>query len=380
MQISLPGVLLISLTLYRSTASNLLHLAGVQSHYSYSVAVLIGELAKILFCFAIAIGESDKTYTPLTKPSFHFSLDRYRKAGQRVWSEIFTVQAWELLLPASLYVAQNNLCLYAAERLMPSIYQSIWQVRLLPTALLTGIFLNKYPTTKRWFCLWGIALGVIVIESAALYGKGGSDQESKSTTTTSSPKSNPNIDIIFGTLALFTASFCSAMSVVVLERIFKNGKSNFWITNLQLSVFSLVPACTLVLLECWRVASIIKPFDAFFVGYWPWIAVMVQTGSGILAGLVTKFADGITNSISGVISIALTAFVDQILRSQQIGSVSRLSILIGIGIIVACTYLYSALPTGSSPRLSHQGRKSSISLPRFTMATQQNGDRIRNID
>lgn len=368
MQISLPSVLLISLTLYRSTASNLLHLAGIRSHYSYSVAVLIGEFAKIVICFAVAVRQFDTTLLSTSNKS----LQQYRRSGQRVWSEVFTAQAWELLVPASLYVAQNNLCLYAAERLMPSIYQSIWQIRLLPTALLTGIFLSKYPSAQRWFCLWGIALGVVVIESASISAK---DGVKKSTTV----QQNASTDIIFGSLALLSASFCSAMSVVVLERIFKNGKSNFWVTNLQLSVFSLVPACTLVLLECWRKGSILTPFHAFFVGYWPWIAIVVQTGSGILAGLVTKYADGITNSISGVISIALTAFVDQILRSQQIASSSRLTILIGIGSVVACTYLYSIFPSKSSPQTPHQPRKSSISLPRFNLYnTQKNGDRIRS--
>ncbi|PWN38567.1 uncharacterized protein FA14DRAFT_143662 [Meira miltonrushii] len=368
MHISLPGVLLISLTLYRSTASNLLHLAGVQSHYSYSVAVLIGEFAKIAICFAVAVRQFDKTHLS----GSNNRLQRYRRAGQRVWSETFTAQAWELLVPASLYVAQNNLCLYAAERLMPSIYQSIWQIRLLPTALLTGIFLKKYPSAQRWFCLWGIALGVIVIESAAISAKEGMK---KSATITQ----NANADIVFGSLALLSASFCSAMSVVVLERIFKNGKSNFWVTNLQLSVFSLVPAYTLVLLDCWRAASIFAPFHAFFSGYWPWIAIVVQTGSGILAGLVTKYADGITNSISGVISIALTAFVDQILRSQDMTRASRITIMIGIGSVVACTYLYSVFPARGSPQMPHQPRKSSISLPRFHLSsTQKSGDRIRS--
>lgn len=370
MQISLPGLLLISLTLYRSTASNLLHLAGVRSHYSYSIAVLIGEFAKIAICFGVAVSEYDTTNPSLT--TSRYNSDRYRKAGQRVWAETFTAQAWELLLPASLYVVQNNLCLYAAERLMPSIYQSIWQIRLLPTALLTGVFLSKYPSTQRWLCLWGIALGVIVIESAAISGK---EAEPKAKTSGTTSKI-ANADIIFGSLALLSASFCSAMSVVVLERIFKNGKSNFWVTNLQLSVFSLLPACTLVLLECWRVASILTPFHAFFVGYWPWIAIVVQTGSGILAGLVTKYADGITNSISGVISIALTAFVDQFLRSQQIAHSSRLLIMLGVGVIVACTYLYSVFPARSSPPQQH--RKASISLPRFNLSnTQQSGDRLR---
>jgi hypothetical protein len=140
------SLVIIFLTLQRSASSLILHEAGSRVAYSTALAVLLGELLKQFISFLVLLVqmqsssrkggeemeelmmeaksgdsrwdvEEKVTHTKRTFLSVQLSI------LQEIYSKIMSRKGLVLLIPASLYVAQNNLFLYSSARLSPSIFQ-----------------------------------------------------------------------------------------------------------------------------------------------------------------------------------------------------------------------------------------------------------------
>lgn len=125
--------ILVALTIQRSGSGILLHEAG--HLYSTGLAVLLGELLKLSICTTVAIyqlKQNIRLQLPVSREQQH---DNVKTASSVLpshdsWqaynlfaAKVFTREAWRILLPAALYVVQNNLYLYSSGRLQPSTFQ-----------------------------------------------------------------------------------------------------------------------------------------------------------------------------------------------------------------------------------------------------------------
>lgn len=85
-------------------------------------------------------------------------------------SMTFSSTAWSLSLPAFLYVLQNNLQYTAAENLEPAIFQTLYQLKILTTALCSRILLGTRLGPRQWAALVVLACGVAIVQVGSQAG------------------------------------------------------------------------------------------------------------------------------------------------------------------------------------------------------------------
>jgi UDP-sugar transporter A1/2/3 len=353
----LASFLLALLTLHRTGTSIALHEAKSRTHFSTALAVLLGEVLKQIISFTIA------AYTTVSKEEHYQLLPnssspelekdaslppsrrgitarcvRQKQGWQALMAKIFDRRAFLLLLPAAIYVGQNNLFLYAAGKLQPSLFQAVWQLRLIPTAYFSQLILKKKIGAYRWLSLLGLVIGVIVIQSSFA---------APASLDSSSRFSKESFVLLTPVLALLFSAVLAALAGVTLESIFVQKETDIWIANLHLSTFSLLPCIFLLSIEAHNtpggLSSIVADFNS---SYWPWVAVVINGTSGCLVALVTKHAGCIANNISGIASIATTHMLEMTFSSSAIKSTTfmqQLEFYLGLAVIVTSTYYYLTL-------------------------------------
>lgn len=176
-----------------------------------STAVFLAELLKLLFEIAIIYFQSKSC------------IEFYKTIKERIFGNITDILY--LCLPAFLYSIQNNL-LYIGNKNLPStIYQVIYQAKIISTALMSVLLLNKKLHIIQWFSLFLLFIGVVIVM----------------------PKKNDvlndEMNPYKGLLAVSLACITSGLAGVSFEKIIKSStyKLNIFsesitIRNLQLSI------------------------------------------------------------------------------------------------------------------------------------------------
>lgn len=373
--------LVLGVVVQRSANTFILHTAGEKVKYSGAAAILMSELIKQAICWALAVNEayrgneiqtqneyisipstakndekhltysqgSDSEDDSSSSSSVHesslpqpydmqhqksFSENIFR-AIESVKEKTFTKKAFLLSIPAGLFVVQNNLIFFAVPRMEPSLFQAAWQIRLLPTAYLSQLILKKNISRNRWMCLFGVLVGVSILESSELLKKEEIIQKFNGGIMASTP-------MLAGTAALMIAAMLSAFASVLLEKIYVTKGTSLWVANFQLGLFSIVPALFLISFECFSAGSLWAPFDSLMHSVWPWYAILAQASVGILVALVTKWTGSVGNGLAGIGSIALTSCISLIFPSEDsTTSSSKIVMVLGIMLTILCTQLYS---------------------------------------
>jgi UDP-sugar transporter A1/2/3 len=202
---------------------------------------------------------------------------------------------WKLSIPACLYVVQNNvrelrsplvrpsltvaarlqLQFVAASNLDVPTFQVTYNLKILTTALFSVFLLRRRLSARKWLALLFLAAGVGVV------------QLQSSTASGSSSHGSHEMDKFKGLAAVFCACMTSGLAGVYFEMVLKGSKADLWIRNVQLSVFSLLPAATAVFAPGFRLfgggsanpgSTAGQPIFANFGG-WAWAVVLIQVRS-----------------------------------------------------------------------------------------------------
>lgn len=137
--------------------------------------------------------------------------------------------------------------------------------------------------------------------------------------------------------------------------VLKNSKADLWVRNVQLSLFSLVPALLPTLYHHHHSPSSPTRGDAaggFFAqlfahfGLWAWATVAVQVFGGLVTAVVIKYSDNILKGFATSLSIILSFLASVALFDFRLTS----SFLIGSSVVLAATWMYNQ-PAGSEPQL-----------------------------
>jgi len=198
--------------------------------------------------------------------------------------------ALKILVPALLYLVQNTLLYVALSNLTAPIFQVTYQGKLVTTAIVSVIMLQRSYSVQQWVCLVFISLGVAVVVL---------DTDTKKPAE-QTDENAPEQNIVVGLIAVSIACFSSALAGVYFEKVIKkpgnSGDStvqpaSLWMRNMQLAFFSVViAACqnqynSMTMKEDDKFAD--KPFFHGFT-FWPWILVFLQAGGGLLVAAVIK--------------------------------------------------------------------------------------------
>lgn len=191
---------------------------------------------------------------------------------------------------------------------------------------------------SKWVSLFFLALGVALVQL-------------QNAPASHSSTSIHDSDRFIGFIAVTLACFTSGLAGVYFELVLKSSnKVDLWIRNIQLSLFSLLPA----LFTAFFTGSAHRGMFANF-GFWAWATVLTQVVGGLVTALVIKFADNILKGFATSLSIILSTLAGVFLFNAPLPFGSA----VGAAVVLFATYSYnqsspdpaSSLPMRMPPKL-----------------------------
>lgn len=347
---------LVTLAVQNSALTLIMHYSRVSASssrvYSAATAVLMNELFKGLISLVIAFIRMDVgSMYDLTQTSFSAGDRGVVVRLRKLWREIFSPDCWKLSIPAILYgafssaaaleqalifeplVIQNNLQYVAATNLEAATFQVTYQMKILTTAAFSVILLRKKLSTVQWVSLLFLALGVGIVQIQA-----GVHNDAAGSPHT------PSMNVLKGFVAVAAACFTSGLAGVYFEMVLKNSQADLWVRNVQLSLFSLLPALAPIIVTYG--SQMANGFGSFLpllfqnFGPWAWATVAVQVLGGLLTAMVIKYSDNILKGFATSLSIVISFLASVALFNFQMTS----TFLLGSVVVLVATWLYNSQP------------------------------------
>ena len=251
-----------------------------------------------------------------------------------------------ILIPSLLYLVQNSVLYIAISNLTAPLFQVTYQAKLLTTAIVSVIMLQRKYSMKQWVCLAALGLGVAIVVLGARGDDGKAEEKGDSANEQ---------NLVAGLTAVTVACLCSAFAGVYFEKVLKRPTNDggqarapvsMWMRNIQMAFFSVCIA----LINMYREYGdrgvlaetdenndpILKPFMHGFTG-WAWVVVALQAGGGMLVAAVIKYADNVLKGMATGVSVATGTFFSTFLFGTS------LSAQFGVGslIILVSVYFFS---------------------------------------
>jgi UDP-sugar transporter A1/2/3 len=247
----------------------------------------------------------------------------------------------KIILPSLLYLVQNSLLYVALSNLSAPLFQVTYQAKLLTTALVSVLLLQRRYSTKQWICLAVLGIGVAVVVLAESEKDGGSN------TSTTHEQS-----LFVGLVSVSIACLSSALAGVYIEMVLKNvtptksdaGDSageavevappSLWMRNIQMAFFSVCIA----ILQGFSLSAKdkAKPFLHGF-SIWVWMLVILQAGGGLLVAAVIKYADNVLKGLATGVSVVLATICSMFLFHTPL----TVQFSLGASLILASVYWFS---------------------------------------
>lgn len=323
------------------------------AHLSYSPAsaVLLGEILKGSISFLIALIRAKDADLPLSsRRSFWgtiYSLAPWSASFRQVCSEIFSADCWKLSIPALLYVVQNSLQFVAIGNLPVASFQVAYQMKILTTAAFSVVLLRKKLSSTKWLSLFFLAIGVGIVQVQTSTSNTGPSEVHVGSAHDAAPLHIHIMSPLKGFGAVTAACFTSGLAGVYFEMVLKNSKADLWVRNVQLSLFSLLPAFLPILY-----APQFHTYDGLInyifrnFGGWAWATVAIQVFGGLITAVVIKHSDNILKGFATSISIILSFLASVVLFDFHV----TLSFVIGASTVLAATAMYNQ-PASKEPNI-----------------------------
>jgi len=275
--------------------------------YYSTTLVIMAEITKLILSQALVFfvdsGANQKVYaTTMHEQCFASPLDTCKVA-----------------VPALLYTIQNNLIYVALSNLEATTFQVGYQLKVVTTAILSVILLNRKLSVKMWTAVVMLTIGIILTQMEG--GKKG-DTASK------------DQNFVLGLSSVIACGFCSAFAGVYFEKILKGTNPSLWMRNSQLAFFATICG----FFTMWTTDGALSP-SQFFQGYdsLVWFIIMVQAAGGLIVAMVVKFADNIMKGFAAAISIVVCGVCSMTL----FGFMPSAFFMLGSGIVITATFLYA---------------------------------------
>ncbi|KAK0225788.1 nucleotide-sugar transporter-domain-containing protein [Armillaria fumosa] len=344
----LKYVSLVTLAVQNAALSIVMHYSRVSTppalSYSPASAVLLNELLKGSISFVIALARvRDPSETPWRRRSIWDLLCSWpypwTPAFWSLCGEIFSPDCWKLSIPAILYVVQNSLQFVAISNLPVASFQVTYQMKILTTAAFSVALLRKKLSTTKWLSLFFLAIGVGIVQiQTASVGHVAPKNTPVGSAHESAPLHIHVMSPLKGFGAVTAACFTSGLAGVYFEMVLKNSKADLWVRNVQLSLFSLIPALLPVLYKTpppnsqGFASDLLRNF-----GGWAWATVAIQVFGGLITALVIKYSDNILKGFATSLSIVLSFLASVALFEFRITP----SFIIGASTVLCATWMYN---------------------------------------
>jgi UDP-sugar transporter A1/2/3 len=232
--------------------------------------------------------------------------------------------ALKTLVPACLYLVQNNLQYYSMTKLDPATFRISSQIKHVIIAVFTVVILKRRIYNHQWVSIFLLVFGIILVQ----FSKGDK-------TTSSLSSQDALINKSLGLLSVFITCLSSGFAGVYFEKMLKKTKVSPWARNVQLSLFSVIPG---YIIGCLIIDGKEIREKGFFSGYsrWTIYSIMCQTLTGFIVVIVIKYADNILKSFANSISIILGCIAQYFIFGFDI----TFTFIVGCFIVLYSSYLY----------------------------------------
>ncbi|KRY70865.1 UDP-N-acetylglucosamine transporter, partial [Trichinella pseudospiralis] len=256
--------------------------------YLSSTAVALSEVLKVVISLGMILHEAGYSISDMQT---HLRTEMIVKRYEML----------KMLVPALLYIVQNNLLFLALSNLDAATYQITYQSKILTTAILSVFMLGKRLNLLKWLSLFALMCGVAIIQIPA-----NSTVDQQFTHDWSSK--------VIGLSAVIIACFTSGFSGVYLELILKTTNTSLWMRNFQLALFSVFSGFGAVVVN--DLSAVVE--NGFFQGYniFTWLVILFQAFGGLVIGMVVKYMDNIVKVFASSISIVLSGFLSYFLLAD----------------------------------------------------------------
>lgn len=206
-------------------------------------------------------------------------------------------------------------------------------MKILTTAGFSVLMLRKKLSFVQWTSLLFLAIGVGIVQIQSIGG----------TANTSSSGGN-TMNGMKGLLAVMAACMTSGLAGVYFEMVLKNTQADLWIRNVQLSLFSLLPALMPILFSQHATSDtsvidwITSLFDNF--GPWAWATVLIQVLGGLVTAMVIKYSDNILKGFATSLSIVASFLASVALFNHHMS----FPFVLGSTIVLNATWMYNQNP------------------------------------
>ncbi|KAF7337913.1 UDP-galactose transporter [Mycena venus] len=351
----LKYVSLVTLAVQNAALSIVMHYSRVSTppalSYSPASAVLLNELLKGGISFLIALARVPQVAErPWHRMSFWTIVRElpYPWTSPFWWlcGEVLSPDCWKLSIPAILYVVQNSLQFVAISNLPVASFQVTYQMKILTTAAFSVALLRRKLSPIKWLSLFFLAIGVGIVQIQTSTIGHAPKNVAVGSAHDSAPLHIHVMSPLKGFGAVTAACFTSGLAGVYFEMVLKNSRADLWVRNVQLSLFSLIPALLPVLYS----SPSSHHSRGFFLdvfrnfGGWAWATVAVQVFGGLVTAVVIKYSDNILKGFATSLSIILSFLASVALFHFRITP----SFIIGATTVLCATWMYNQ-PPGQEP-------------------------------
>ncbi|KIY74270.1 hypothetical protein CYLTODRAFT_484594 [Cylindrobasidium torrendii FP15055 ss-10] len=367
----LKYVSLVTLAVQNAALSIVMHQSRVSTPpalaYSPASAVLLNELLKGSISLVVALFRvrevAELPWRRMSWWSIVCSLPYpWTAPFWYLCGEVFSPDCWKLSIPAILYVIQNSLQYVAISNLPVASFQVTYQMKILTTAAFSVALLRRRLTSTKWLALFFLAIGVGIVQIQTASGEHHQPKESPvGSAHDSAPLHIHVMSPLKGFGAVTAACFTSGLAGVYFEMVLKNSKADLWVRNVQLSLFSLIPALLPIFYGSPPSASRgLLPDLLRNFGGWAWATVLIQVFGGLVTAIVIKYSDNILKGFATSLSIVLSFLASVVLFDFHITP----SFVIGASTVLCSTWMYNqpAAP-GGGPSIVVTGSGKSTSFP-----------------
>lgn len=240
--------------------------------------------------------------------------------------------ALKIMIPALLYLVQNTLLYVALSNLTAPLFQVTYQAKLVTTAVVSVIMLNRKYTFQQWVCLVVLSIGVAVVVLDQKEGDSKDKEEAEL-----APQS-----LAVGLISVSIACLSSALAGVYFEKVVKTSGEkqkpvSVWMRNIQLAFFTIITA---LLQGMWSKDGETEAASQYYFHgftFWAWVLVFLQAGGGLLVAAVIKYADNVLKGLATGVSVCFATGVSTVLFGTPISG----QFSIGASMILVSVYFFS---------------------------------------
>jgi UDP-sugar transporter A1/2/3 len=257
----------------------------------------------------------------------------------------------KIAIPSLLYLVQNTLLYVALSNLSAPLFQVTYQSKLLTTAIVSVLMLNRRYSLQQWLCLTLLGVGVAIVVLGESKKDEPSETESVDTETENNTDGNNGMQeqsMSVGLISVTIACVSSALAGVYFEKVLKKtttaevgGKPqapvSLWMRNIQMAFFSVCIALVQYMTSKSSSSDEAeKPFMHGFTG-WVYCLVGLQAGGGMLVAAVIKYADNVLKGLATGVSVVVATGCSMAL----FGTPLTTQFTMGASIILTSVYFFS---------------------------------------